>query len=120
MSVKTSIYWNPLLPEHSSKWRPVPGLEGMAEQVTLSMDMLSGECNRLLRFFPAADTSVLGSNSHEYPEEIIIISGSLYDAAAGIWLHTGSYTNRSPGEVHGPFRTDEGCVLLRISLVADA
>jgi hypothetical protein len=91
----------------------------VAEQVTLSIDSESGEFTRLLRLFPAADTASVGSNLHDYPEEAIIISGSLYDAASGIWLEAGCYTNRQPGDILGPFRTDEGCVLPRIAMAAE-
>jgi hypothetical protein len=28
---------------------------------------------------------------------------------------TGHYASRPPGEVHGPFRTDVGCVVLEVS-----
>ncbi len=79
------------------------------------MDNETGEYTRLTRFLPGADTSELGGKSHEYPEEIFVVSGRLYDAAFDIWLEAGHYTSRPPGEVHGPFRTDEGCLVLEVS-----
>jgi len=36
-------------------------------------------------------------------------------AAFDRWLDKGDYASRPPGEVHGPFRTDEGCLVLEIS-----
>jgi hypothetical protein len=91
------------------------GLEDIAEELTLSIDEDSGEYTRLTRFFPGADTSAFGEKFHEYPEEIFVVSGRLYDQAFDLWLEPGHYASRPPGEVHGPFKTDEGCLVLEIS-----
>jgi hypothetical protein len=56
-----------------------------------------------------------GAKRHEYQEEVFIISGRLYDAAFDKWLEPGCYVSRPPGEVHGPFHTDVGCVVLEVS-----
>ncbi len=112
MSKSTRTYWNPLT---SSEWIPITGLEGIAEELTLSIDEKSGEYTRLTRFLPKADTKEFGAKSHEYPEEIFIISGRLYDAAFDMWLEAGHYASRPSGELHGPFKTDEGCIVLEIS-----
>jgi hypothetical protein len=112
MSKSTSTYWDTL---HSDAWQPVAGLETIAEELTLSIDDATGEYTRLTRFLPGADTSAFGGKSHEYPEEVFIVSGRLYDAAFDQWLETGHYASRPPGEVHGPFRTEEGCVVLEVS-----
>lgn len=90
-------------------------MEGLAEELTLSIDEESGEYTRLTRFLPGADTSEFGGKSHEYPEEVFVVSGRLYDAAFSQWLESGHYASRPPGEVHGPFKTEEGCVVLEIS-----
>jgi hypothetical protein len=87
----------------------------MAEEITLSIDPNTGEYTRLTRFHPGADTTSFGSKRHIYPEEIFIVSGRLYDEAFGLWLETGHYVSRPSSEVHGPFRTDVGCVLLELS-----
>ena len=115
MAKSTTNYWNPLEVESDKAWRPVAGLEGMAEELTLSIDDENGEYTRLTRFLPGADTTALGGKSHDYPEEIFVISGRLYDAAFDTWLETGHYASRPPGEVHGPFMTAEGCVVLEVS-----
>lgn len=81
MSKTTEIYWNPLLPVNSHRWMPIDSMEGMAEEVTLAFDEETGDYTRLTRFKPAADASNFGSKSHDYPEEIMIIEGRLYDAA---------------------------------------
>lgn len=43
------------------------------------------------------------------------MSGRLYDDAFGLWLEAGHYASRPPGEHHGPFKTDVGCVVLELS-----
>lgn len=115
MPKSTTIYWNPLDPENQGRWQPVAGLEGLAEELTLSRDEATGEYTRLTRFLPGADTSSFGGKSHPYPEEVFIVSGRLYDAAFGLWLEAGHYASRPPGEVHGPFRTETGCLVLEVS-----
>jgi hypothetical protein len=115
MSKTTITYWNPLTPDNQKQWQPIVGLEGIAEELTLSIDPQTGEYTRLTRFAPGADTTAFGAKSHAYPEEIFIVSGRLYDQAFDRWLETGHYASRPPGEIHGPFQTDIGCVVLEIS-----
>jgi len=111
----TTTYWNALIPENQKRWTPIKGLEGMAEALTLSMDSVTGEYTRLTRFLPGADTSPLGGKTHSYPEEVFVVSGRLFDRAFGQWLEVGHYASRPPGELHGPFKTDTGCVVLEVS-----
>ena len=115
MTKSTTTYWNTLSRDNESRWTSVKGLEGIAEEVTLSFDPISGEYTRLTRFLPGADTSQFGGKIHSYPEEVFIVSGRLYDHAFGQWLEIGHYASRPPGELHGPFKTDVGCVVLEIS-----
>jgi hypothetical protein len=115
MAKSTSTYWNTLASDARAKWTPVNGLEGMADELTLSIDNETGEYTRLTRFHAGADTSEFGGKSHAYPEEVFIVSGRLYDQAFDMWLETGHYASRPPGEVHGPFKTDVGCVVLELS-----
>lgn len=114
-SKTTCRYWNPLAAEGAGRWTPVAGLAGVAEEITLSIDPTTGEYTRLTRFLPGADTTPFGGRSHEYREEVFIVSGRLWDQAAGLWLEAGHYASRPPGEQHGPFATDVGCVVLELS-----
>ena len=115
-SAKTTCrYWNPLGSEGAGRWTPIAGLEGVAEELTLSVDASTGEYTRLTRFLPGADTVPFGGKSHDYREEIFIVSGRLWDHAAALWLEAGHYASRPPGELHGPFTTDVGCVVLELS-----
>ncbi len=115
MTKSTTPYWNVLSPGAKERWTPVKGLEGVAEELTLSIDEASGEYTRLTRFFPDADTTAWGGKTHVYPEEVFIVSGRLYDQAFDLWLEPGHYASRPPGEIHGPFKTEEGCLVLEIS-----
>jgi len=115
MAKTTVRYWNPLRPQSQKRWIPIQGLEGIAEELTLSVDAETGEYTRLTRFHPGADTTPFGGKSHDYPEEILVVSGRIYDAAFDMWLETGHYASRPPGERHGPFRSDIGCVVLELS-----
>ena len=63
MAKTTRTYWNPLLPENYAEWAPVEGLEGVAEELTLSVDTVTGDYTRLTRFLPGADTTRLGGKA---------------------------------------------------------
>lgn len=115
MTRTTATYWNVLSSKAQERWSPVEGLEGMAEELTLSIDRESGEYTKLTRFLPGADTAAFGGKTHLYPEEVFIVSGRLYDKAFEMWLEAGHYASRPPGELHGPFKSDVGCVVLEIS-----
>lgn len=115
MAKSTVTYWNPLTGENRGQWASIQGLEGMVEELTLSVDPVTGEYTRLTRFLPGADTSSFGGKAHLYPEEVFIVSGRLYDAAFDRWLEAGHYASRPPGERHGPFKTEVGCVVLEVS-----
>ena len=115
MSKITTTYWNVLNTEHASKWKSIEGAQGMLEQLTLAIDAVTGDYTRLTRFKAGADTKKFGGKSHDYPEEIYIISGRLYDSAFDIWLEPGHYASRPPGEVHGPFICEQECLVMEIS-----
>lgn len=115
MSKSTNTYWNVLAAENKERWQPLEGLEGFVEELTLSIDSETGEYTRLTRFLPGSDTSAFGEKSHDCPEEVYIVSGRLYDEAFELWLEAGHYASRPPGERHGPFKTETGCLVLEIS-----
>jgi len=101
VSKSTVTYWNPLLSPDKNLWKAIAGLEGLAEELTLSIDEETGEYTRLTRFFPGADTSNFGGKTHTYPEEILIISGRLYDQTWDLWLETGHYASNRLGKFMG-------------------
>jgi hypothetical protein len=96
MPKTSTTYWNTLASDSNGRWKPIQGLEGGAEELTLSIDEKTGEYTRLTRFHRGAHTTRFGK-SHEYPEEVFIVTGRLCDQAFGIWLETGHYASRPPG-----------------------
>jgi hypothetical protein len=64
---------------------------------------------------PGADTTKVGGKSHDYPEEVYIVQGDLFDFAFNRLLKAGEYASRPPGELHGPFKTEVGCLVLEVS-----
>ncbi len=108
-------YWNPIDSSNQEKWQEIEGSNGQIWQLTLSIDEQTGDYTRLTKFLDGVDTEKFGAKSHNYPEEILILSGRLYDAAFDQWLWTGYYASRPPGEVHGPFIADGECLVLEIS-----
>jgi hypothetical protein len=73
----THRYWNPLAAESASRWEEVPGSEGHLWQLTLAEDPVSGDYTRLTRFEDGYDTRAFGPKSHDYPEEVFVVSGRL-------------------------------------------
>lgn len=120
MSKSTIEYWNVLASANKSKWDVIADTNEQLEQLTLSMDGVTGDYTRLTRFKAGADTSMFGGKSHDYPEEIYIVSGRLFDVAFDVWLEAGDYASRPPGEVHGPFICEKECLVLEISYPSQA
>src|SRR4029453_6034068 len=110
MAKSTTPYWNPLTSVNQERRTPVTGLEGIPEELTLSVDPATGEYTRLTRFLPKADTTPFGRKSHNYPEEVFVVSGRLYGLAVDLCLEAGHYASRPAGELHGPFKPDGGGV----------
>ncbi len=115
MAKSTKTYWNALDSSNDHMWESIENSDGLLEQYTLAIDEKTGDYTRLTRFKSGADTKSFGCKSHDYPEEIMVIKGRLYDEAFNQWLEVGDYASRQPGELHGPFKTDVGCVVLEIS-----
>ena len=120
MAKSTAIYWNTFAQANKHCWQVVEGTDGQLEALTLAMDEHSGDYTRLTRFKAGADTQVLGAQSHDYPEEIFVVQGRLYDQAFDRWLEAGDYASRPPGELHGPFRAESECIVLEVSYPSQA
>ena len=96
----------------AGEWRQAfPGIEGFWEQI-LSYDAESGDYTRLLRVQPGADASSTGRLSHDFWEEVYIIEGDLTDVHLGETFTAGMYACRPPGMLHGPFRSQGGCLMI--------
>lgn len=75
-----------------------------------------GSRTRLLRFEPGAFTTE--PFIHEYWEEVFQVSGSL--SVGNQTFGPMTYACRPPRVFHGPFRSDEGCLLLEFHYYDDA
>ncbi|NER79956.1 MAG: hypothetical protein F6K42_10305 [Leptolyngbya sp. SIO1D8] len=111
----TSTYWNPLSSSFQHQWEMIEGSEGQLSQMTIAEDPETGDYTRLTKFADGYSTEAFGPKSHDYPEEIFVVSGRIYDAAFHIWLEPGHYASRPPGEVHGPFLADGEAIVLEMS-----
>ena len=60
MTKSTITYWNTLSPENRGRWTPINKMEGMVEELTLSVDGITGEYTKLTRFLPGANTTAFG------------------------------------------------------------
>ncbi len=76
-----------------------------------------GSRTRLLRFQPGVFTTE--PVVHEYWEEVYLLSGDLTvgndaQGRGGTRFRKDTYAVRPPGAAHGPFKSEEGCLLLEI------
>ena len=110
----------------NSGWATPPGYPSGIEQKILAggldEERGSGSRTRLLRFRPGVFTTA--PFVHDYWEEVYLIEGDLTvgnDAAGrgGKPFAPGTYACRPPGAVHGPFKSNGGCLLLEIHYYAE-
>ena len=76
-----------------------------------------GMRTRLLRF--ASGVFTTAPFVHDYWEEVFLVSGDLAvgndeKGQGGVIFRPFTYACRPPGVLHGPFRSDGGCLLLEI------
>jgi len=95
--------------------RDKKGSDGNLSQITIAKDLETGDYTRLTKFKDGYSTEAFGAKSHNYPEEIFVVCGELYDEAFDIWLKAGYYASRPPFEVHGPFRAKGEVIILEVS-----
>lgn len=102
-------------------WQVPPGYPDGIEQKILSgaLDEAGkrGTRTRLLRFQPGVYTTT--PFVHDYWEEVYLVSGDLTvgnddKGQGGEAFPPGTYACRPPGAHHGPFKSDNGCILLEM------
>jgi len=102
-------------------WETPPGYPaGIAQKIlsgTLDEQNRRGTRTRLLRFAPGVFTTA--PFVHDYWEEVFLLSGDLIvgnDAKGegGEAFGPNTYACRPPGVHHGPFKSNNGCMLLEI------
>ena len=99
-----------------------PGIEQKILAGSLDEERHRGSRTRLLRFQPGVYTTA--PFVHNYWEEVYLVSGDLVvgndeQGRGGESFAAGTYACRPPGAVHGPFRSDGGCLLYEIHYYAD-
>ena len=83
----------------------------------LNESLRTGTRTRLLRFDPGIYTKE--PFVHDYWEEVYLISGDLLVGndeygEGGEAFQRNTYACRPPGAFHGPFKSNDGCLLLEI------
>jgi hypothetical protein len=102
-------------------WQILPGYPSGIQQKIIGGELDEkahrGNRTRLLRFAPGTYTT--RPFVHDYWEEVFLVSGDLIvgndEAGRGGQKFEGyTYAVRPPGAVHGPFKSENGCLLLEI------
>ena len=99
-----------------SGWQPVAGYDGVEQKVlsgAFDHDRRSGAVTRLSRW--TAGAYVADAVSHDWCEEVFLISGDLSIGSPGNVqqkLPAGTYAVRPPGVPHGPFFSEAGCLMI--------
>jgi hypothetical protein len=105
----------------STGWETPPGYPAGIQQKILSgaLDETNrrGSRSRLLRFAPGVYTTK--PFVHEYWEEVYLVSGDLIvgsdaNGNGGERFGPHTYACRPPGTLHGPFKSETGCLLLEL------
>lgn len=105
----------------SSGWHTPAGYPSGIEEKILSGSLdekrKKGTRTRLMRLRPGAFSTA--PFIHEYWEEVYVVEGTLTVGAdehgsGGVSYPSHTYVCRPPGVLHGPFRSDVGCLLLEI------
>ncbi|SOE98793.1 ChrR Cupin-like domain-containing protein [Burkholderia sp. OK233] len=102
-------------------WAVPPGYPQGITQKILASDIdearKSGSRTRLLRFEPGVYTKK--PFVHDHWEEVYLVSGDLTvgndeNGDGGEAFVAPTYACRPPGAVHGPFKSEQGCLLYEI------
>jgi len=104
-----------------SGWETPPGYPSGIKQKILASDLdetgKSGSRSRLLRFDSGAYTTA--PFVHDHWEEVFLVSGDLIvgsdaQGRGGTAFVASTYACRPPGVKHGPFKSEQGCLLFEI------
>lgn len=104
-----------------SGWEVPPGYPEGIKQKILASDIdeekKSGSRSRLLKFDPGAYSTQ--PFVHDHWEEVYLVSGVLTvgndaNGEGGEPFNAPTYACRPPGVYHGPFKSEEGCLLYEL------
>ncbi len=105
----------------STGWQTPDGYPAGIEQKIIAgfLDETNklGNRTRLLRFAPGVYTQE--PFVHDYWEEVYLVSGDLTvgnnaNGEGGTSFSPNTYACRPPGVSHGPFKSEQGCILLEL------
>ena len=108
-------------------WVTPPGYPPGIKQKTLASDIDEkrkiGSRTRLLRFAPGVYTTA--PFVHDHWEEVYLAEGDLIvgndaQGAGGETFKAPTYACRPPGIHHGPFKSEQGCLLYEIHYYDEA
>ena len=114
-------------PDQGKGWETPEGYpRGIEQQIlagSLDEQQRTGFRTRHLRFHPGVYTTV--PFVHEYWEEVYVVSGDLVvgsdkNGKGGTPFGPHTYACRPPGTLHGPFKSETGCLLLELHYYDDA
>ena len=101
-------------------WSAIPQTSGLfARLMNGDFDEAAGRGHRtrLVRFDPGGKT--FEPFTHDYWEEVYLVSGELTTPEDGVTLKAPAYVIRPPDTSHGPFLSENGCVLLEVQYFSD-
>ena len=101
-------------------WSPIPettGLEGKLLSGDFDESNASGHRTRIVRFAKGGRT--YAPYVHTYWEEVYLVSGEMTNTEDGTTVTAPAYVIRPPGTPHGPFLSENGCLLLEIQYFAE-
>lgn len=114
-TTRQNIFFHPVDTETGFETRG-DGNSGISVKV-LSSDLDTtaqrGRHTRLLRMAPGSETPE--AHAHDYWEEIYILEGEMIvrDGTDGEkTVGVGAYAARKPGVMHGPVRSETGCLMI--------
>ena len=102
-------------------WATPDGYPAGIKQKILASDLderrRTGSRTRLLRFDPGVFTTA--PFVHDHWEEVYLLSGDLtvgndVEGKGGEAFKPNTYACRPPGAFHGPFKSENGCLLMEI------
>ena len=93
-------------------------VKGLTQRI-ISTDERGRCVSRIVEYAPGTDASAYGVREHDFREEIIILRGSLTDLTLGRTFTAGDAASRPPHMKHGPWRSEDGCVMYEVDLYPD-
>lgn len=99
-------------PSTRTSWQQCePGIRMMI----INEDLATGRRSLLQQYSPGA-ANATSLVPHPYIEEVYLIEGDLTDITIGQTFTKGMYAYRNPGMKHGPYTSQNGCLMFVICM----